>query len=65
MMTYKIQGSFYCTVLAHSLHSLERQRMTEREMLIEGGRREVRVRGGAVVSSRQLGPAVLNGQQPG
>lgn len=41
--------------------------MTEREMLMElgwgvGGEG---ARGGGVVSSRQLGLAVLNGQQPG
>lgn len=34
-------------------------------MLIEGGRREVRARRRGMVSSRQLGLAVLNGQQPG
>lgn len=38
-----------------------RQRVMEREMLIEAGGGG----GSGLVSSRQLGPAVLNGQQPG
>lgn len=45
--------------------SLEGQRTTTREMLIEVGGREVRGHSGWVVSSSHLGPAVLNGQQPG